>query len=97
MLRNYVASKVNQSLSRLGFAFGVKPTVGNLYINLAVRVYGVSAHCKSVNAARYLGVVLSHGCHIAKLVALCLKSGSNTRQISCLIDSAEIIIEVYAV
>ena len=97
VLCDHVAAIVDQSLCGLTFTLGIIPGVSDLDFHGCIGVDGSNAHCESVNAGSALAVLTAHGADITDLVALGLHTGHDTGQVTCLINAAEIVIEVGAV
>ena len=97
MLSDNVAALGKKSLGSVCLLCGGVPAVCYLYINLSVGIYGVNAHCKSVDTACALGVLNAHCGNVADEVGLGLHTCNDTGKISCLINSAEVVVEVSAV
>ena len=92
MLCDDIAPGIQQRLCSLAFACGVIPAVGIGDDHLNIRVDRLRAQREGVDAAVALGI--GERGHIPKLTRLGFHCRSDARQISRLIDAAEIVGEV---
>ena len=97
MLADNVAAQIEQGFRRLAFEVYVEPGVCDLNINLRVRIYGFNAHCKRVAAAGNLGVGVAHRADITDFIRLGFKTRRNAGEVTRLVDTAEIVVEVLVV
>ena len=97
MLGNDVAARVEQGNCRALFLLRVKPGVGDFDIHLSIRVYALYAERKSIDTTCNLRIFVALRGDITDFVALGLQAGGDTGQVAGLVDTAEVVVEIFAV
>ena len=97
MLCHHITPHIKQTLRSFLFLFLIIPAIRHIHIDLCLRINGLHADGKSINASGHLGIRRILCRDITDLIILRIHAGYDSAEISRLINATKVVVKILAV